>query len=193
MENSNFILEIYKHKETVFRLSDIALFFPKEKSEYLSERMSYYRRTGRVISLRKGIYAKPGYNPLELANKLYRPSYLSLEYVLQKAGVIFQYDSRYTSVSYLSRKLIIEDKKYHYRRIKEDIIMDMKGIVQTGENINIAIPERAFLDMLYLDKEFYFDNINPLNQELIQQIIPVYNSIALEKRVKEIFKNDRYQ
>ena len=57
------------------------------------------------------------------------------------------------------------------------------------DNVNIATPERAFLDILYLNKDFYFDNLNPLNRLLISQILPAFQSAALEKRVTKIIKN----
>lgn len=174
---------------TVFRLSDIAMLFPQAENKYLANKMGYYVKTGKLINLRKGVYAKPGYNPLEFANLLYTPSYVSLEYVLQQSGVVFQYDSRYTSVSYLSREVVVDDNTYSYRRIKEDIIMSTIGIIRK-DNINIATPERAFLDVLYLNKDFYFDNLNPLNRLLISKILPVYQSEALVKRVSKILKKN---
>jgi len=192
MNKKDFILEIYKDSRTVFRLSGIAMMFPQEESKYLSERLGYYVQTGRLLNPRKGIYAKPEYNPLEFANLLYTPSYISLEYVLQQAGIIFQYDSRYTSVSYLSREIEADNKRYSYRRIKEEIIMNNIGIIQR-DNINIATPERAFLDMLYLSKDFFCDNIHSLDRPLIDRIIPAYQSVALEKRTFQLLKNGRYQ
>ena len=189
MEKKDFILEIYKDSRTVFRLSDIAMLFPQKESKYLSDKVGYYVQTGRLLNIRKGFYAKPGYNPLEFANLLYTPSYISLEYVLQQAGVIFQYDSRITSVSYLSREIKVYDNIYSYRKIKQDIIIDPAGVIRKKDNVNIALPERAFLDMYYLNNDFYFDNINPLNRELISRIIPAYKSAALEKRVRRLFEN----
>ena len=62
----------------------------------------------------------------------------------------------------------------------------MLGIEQR-DNIAIATPERAFLDMVYLSSgQCYFDNIHPLNAELIMQILPVYNSPSLTKRVNAL-------
>lgn len=189
MKKTNFILEIYKNKQTVFRLSDIAMIFPQEDAKSLGDRIGYYVQTGKLLNLRKGIYAKPDYNPLEFANRLYTPSYISLEYVLQQAGMIFQYDSRYTSISYLSRELEIDEKIYSYRRMKEEIIMNTTGIICGNNNINIATPERAMLDILYLNKDFYFDNLNSINKESITQIVPIYQSITLEKRTTKLLKN----
>lgn len=193
MEKRDFILELYKDKRSVLRLSDVAMLFPEAAEKYLSDRMSYYVETGRLLKLRKGFYAKPGYSPLELANVLYTPSYISLEYVLQQAGIIYQYDTRYTSISYLSREVVIDGKTYRYRRIKEEIIMDTTGIIRNEDYFNKATPERAMLDMLYLNKDFYFDNIHSINEQLIMQILPVYRSLALEKRVTKLLKNGGHQ
>jgi hypothetical protein len=186
-------LEIDKDPRTVFGVSAFAMLFPQEDSKYMSDRLGYYVQTNKLLNPRKGIYAKPGYNPLELANILYTPSYISLEYVLQQAGVIFQFDSRITSVGYLSREVEIDGKIYGYRRIKEEIIMDMAGIIRSRDNINIATPERAFLDIMYLNKNFYFDNLNPLDRQSIDRIVPAYKSIALEKRVTKLLENGRYK
>lgn len=188
MKKKDFILEIYKDKRTVFRLSDIAMLFPQEKIRYMSDRLGYYVQTGRLLNPRKGIYAKPDYNPPELANLLYAPSYISLEYVLQRAGIIFQYDSRYTCVSYISRTLEVDGRTYVYRRIKEEIIMNTTG-VRNQDNINIATPERALLDMLYLNKDYYFDNLNLIDKQLISGVVPIYKSAALKKRVAKLFEN----
>jgi hypothetical protein len=240
MEQKDFILEIYKDPRTVFGVPDVAMLFPGaagaagtagassaagasgavgemgvagEENKYLSDRLRYYVKTGRLLNPRKGIYAKPGYNPLELANILYTPSYISLEYVLQQAGVIFQFDSRITSVGYLSRELAIDGRTFSWRRIKEEIIMEPGGIVRratgvtgvtgaagaagmagisgaTGTaGVNIATPERAFLDTLYLNKDFYFDNLNPLDRQAIARLVPAYRSAALEQRVAKILQN----
>ncbi|MEG1573442.1 MAG: hypothetical protein RR328_07845, partial [Bacteroidales bacterium] len=137
---------------------------------------------------RKGIYAKSNYNPEELACSLYTPSYISLEYVLQKAGVVFQYDERITTVSYLSRSIEIEGQTYAYRKIKGEILVITDGIIRNS-NINIATPERAFLDLIYLNKEYYFDNLNPLDKELINKLLPIYNSKTLTARVKKLLQN----
>ena len=67
--------------------------------------------------------------------------------------------------------------------------MDNTGIFQSPDNINMASPERAFLDLLYLNKDFYFDNTQSLDKQLIARILPGYRSARLEKKVGNIFKN----
>lgn len=183
---------LYNTPNTVFTLPTVALFSGETDFQSLNQKLNYYVRTGKLLNPRKGIYAKPGYSPEELACVLYTPSYLSLEYVLQKAGVVFQFDSRITAVSYLSRSVEFDNYVVAYRKLKNEILINMLGINRKG-NINIATPERAFLDTLYLNSSYYFDNVQILNESLIYQLLPVYNSKVLTKRAFKILKNDRHQ
>lgn len=186
--NSDLILAIFSDKRDVFTLNDVAMLVGEADFKKINERLNYYVRKGKLHRPRKGIYTKQNYNPEELVCSLYTPSYISLEYVLQKAGVIFQYDERITAVSYLSRTIEIENKEYAYRKIKGEILVATDGINRNG-NINIATPERAFLDLLYLNGETYFDNLNPLDKGLIKKILPIYNSKTLTARVDKLLKN----
>jgi len=187
---NNILLSVFKEIQTVFRLRDIALILGEKDFESLNKKLNYYVRTGKLLNPRKGIYAKPNYSSEELACVLYTPSYISLEYVLQKAGVLFQFDSRITSISYLSRNIEIEDKNLIYRKIKGEIMANTRGIVRQIDQVNIASSERAFLDLLYLNKTYYFDNLNPLNKAKIYDLLPIYMSKALTDRVKKLFPDD---
>jgi hypothetical protein len=187
---NNIILSIFKDVKTVFRLRDIALLVGEKDFESLNKKMNYYVRTGKLLNPRKGIYAKPNYSIEELACLLYTPTYISLEYVLQKEGVLFQFDSRITSVSYLSRSIDVQDKTFIYRKIKGEIMANTKGIIRQIDHVNIASSERAFLDLLYLNKTWYFDNLNPLNKAKVYELLPIYMSKALTHRVKNILSDD---
>jgi hypothetical protein len=183
------ILTIYRSNRTVFRLNDVAILTGITNFQSLNRRVNYFVQTGKLLNPRKGIYAKPGYNPEELACSIFTPSYISLGYVLQKSGIIFQYDSAITSISYLSRELEIEEITYRYRKVKTDILLNTNGITRE-DNVNISIPERAFLDLFYLDKNYYFDNLNPLDKEKVFQLLPLYQSKSLTKRVNKLLKSD---
>jgi hypothetical protein len=106
---------------------------------------------------------------------------------LQRAGVIFQYDSAITNVSYLTRETEIDNQTFRYRQIKGEILTNTAGIILNKNNINIATPERAFLDMLYLNKKFYFDNLHILNKKTVSKLLPIYNSQILVKTVNKLF------
>ena len=184
----NLVLTIYKDNRTVFRLNDIAMIAGETNFQSLNKKLNYYVHTGKLQNPRRGLYAKPNYRPEELACTVYTPSYISLEYVLQKAGIVFQYDPRITSVSYLSRNIEVDDKEYRFRKIKGSVLINTLGVISQDNQVNIASPERAFLDLVYLEKEYYFDNLNPLNKKLIYQLLPLYQSQALIRVVTKFLK-----
>jgi hypothetical protein len=81
---------------------------------------------------------------------------------------------------------VVENCEIQYRKIKSEFLIETSGIFRSENHINRASPERAFLDMLYLDKDAYFDNLNPLKKDLVYKILPIYQSRALTKRVSKI-------
>ena len=188
-QKTDVLFIIYNNNRTVYTFSNIALLTGESNAAKLSNKLNYYVHSGKLLNPRKGIYAKNNYNPEELACLLYTPSYISLEYVLQKAGVIFQYDEKITAVSYLSRTVEIDKNVYQYRKIKNEILIDLSGIIRSN-NLNIASPERAFLDVMYLNASYYFDNINSLNKNVIYELLPVYNSKILTERINNNFKKN---
>lgn len=185
-ESSDLIYLLYTDPHTVFRLRDVALIAGESDALKLGQRLNYYVRTGRLLNPRKGIYAKEGYNPEELSNILYTPSYLSLEYVLQKAGVVSQDDSQLTAVSYLSRSVDIDGRMYRYRKLKGGIMAQTEGIQRMGV-VNIATAERAFLDVLYLTDNYCFDNLSVLDREEIERLLPLYGTKSLYAKVAQCF------
>ncbi len=182
------IIELYKKPQTVFTLKDISLLFPDIPYNNLKQRMSYFSKTGVIKKLRKSVYAKDQFNPLELANKLYVPSYISLETVLQRAGVTFQYYESIFAISYISRSVEISGFTIVYRRIKNDILLNKLGI-EERDNVVIASPERAFLDAIYLYKNYYFDNLEALNWQKIIELRDLYKSDSFNKRVEDYYKD----
>ena len=184
--NKDIIFELYKSSRTVFRIMDVAMLMKIEKEATLRKKLNYYVKTGKLLNPRKGFYAKEGYKSEELACLLYTPTYISLEYVLQRAGVIFQYDSAITNVSYLSREVEIENQTFRYRQMKGEILTNTEGILLNKNNMNIATPERAFLDTLYLNKRFYFDNLHILDKKKAAKLLPIYGSQTLINYVNKL-------
>jgi hypothetical protein len=186
--DQDIVFSVFKDKRTVFRLKDIALLVGETNFQSLNKKMNYYVHTGKLFNPRKGIYTKQDYNPEELACIIYTPSYISLEYALQKSGVIFQYDSGITTVSYLSRSIEVNGRSFRFRKIKGEILVNPAGIIRQQDYINIASAERAFLDLLYLNTTYYFDNLNPLNKRTVHNLLSIYQSSALSERVKKILQ-----
>jgi hypothetical protein len=187
--NREILFAIYRDKRTVFRFIDIALLATETNFLSLNRKLNYHVNRGKLLNPRKGIYAKPEYNPEELACLVYTPSYISLEYILQKSGVIFQYDSGITAISYLSRRITIDDRTFLFHKVKGEILVNTAGIIRHDNHVNVASAERAFLDLMYLNTEYYFDNLNPLSKKTLYKLLPIYQSNALTNRVKRIFKN----
>ena len=182
------ILTIYSDNRTVFRLKDIALLTGETNFQLLNKKLNYHVKTGKLQNPRKGIYTKPNYNSEEMACTIFTPSYISLEYVLQRAGVLFQYDSRITVICNLSRNVEIENQTYIFRKMKGGLLINTEGIIRKENQINMATAERAFLDLLYLNPKTYFDNLNPLNKELIFKLLPIYQSQTMNKRITKLFQ-----
>ncbi len=186
MKNHNLILQLYSKPQTIFTLGEISLFLPDIPYKNLKSSISYFVKEKKIKRLRSGIYAKNEYSPLELANKIYTPSYISLETVSKQAGVILQVYETIFAISYLSRKILVNGHHIFYRKIKDEILLNSYGIVEK-DNYFIATPERAFLDTVMLCGNYHFDNLAPLNWEKIFKLQKIYNNKVLEKRINKYY------
>ena len=191
MSSRNNVLEVILNSpRSVFNVQSLRMLTACEDSQKLTKSLHYYIKEGKIRSPRRGIYTKASYDEKEMACSLFRPAYVSLESVLQRCGVVFQYDDTITCVSYLNRIVEIDDKIYQFRIINPVLWIGMEGIEQ-HDNILIATPERAFLDMLYLSAgNCYFDNLHPINKKKVKQLLPLYQSKALAERVEKLFKGE---
>lgn len=186
--NNDLILKLYSRPETVFTLSEISQLLWDIPYPNLKSSASYFVKAGKLKKVARGIYAKLEYNPLELANKLYAPSYISLETVLAKGGVTFQYYETIFAVSYLTRTVTVNSTNIQYRQIKGDILTNPEGVEQK-EGYFIASLERAFLDAVYIYKNYFFDNLGALDWEKINGLKKIYNNKAFEKKVESYYKD----
>lgn len=187
MSSQKNVLEVIRNSSrTVFNTQSLRMLTECRNSQKLTQSLHYYIKEGKIRNPRRGIYTKSTYDEKEMACSLFRPAYITLEYVLQRAGVVFQYDDVITCVSYLNRIVDIDDKTYQFRIINPELWIGMEGIEQY-DNILIATPERAFLDMVYLSAgNCYFDNLHPLNKTKVKQLLPLYQSKVLAERANEI-------
>ena len=167
------IITLYKSGKSVFRLKDIALLTGITNFQSINKRVNHLVHKKQLIHLRKGIYALENFRIEEVASKIYAPSYLSIDYVLQKEGVIFQYDSTITSISYLSRTVEMKESSFQFRKIKNEILTNTNGVRITNNAIFIASAERAFLDYIYLNGNLYIDNMAILNKKKIKEILQI--------------------
>lgn len=183
----NILETILGSPKTVFTLQSLMMLTECSDTKKLTKSLHYYAKNGKLLNPRKGVYAKLKYDEQEMACSLFRPSYISLEYVLGRAGVVFQWDDTVTNVSYLSREVDVDGKTYRFRKINPEIWVGMEGIEQR-DGVAMATPEKAFLDTVYLSAgNCYFDNLRPLSVKKINELLPFFNSAKLNERVKEMF------
>lgn len=182
----NVLEMILSSHRTVFNVQSLRMLTECEDSQKLTKSLHYYVKEGKILNPRRGIYTKTTYDEKEMACSLFRPAYISLEYVLHRSGIVFQYDDTVTCVSYLNRIVEIDGKAYQFRIINPVLWIGMEGIDQQ-DNILIATPERAFLDVVYLSAgNCYFDNLHPLKKTMVKQLLPLYQSKVLTERVTEL-------
>ena len=184
----NILKEILKSDQTVFSFKELLLLFSSIDKESLKSSLHYYAKKGDLYHVRRGLYAKDAqYNRFELATKIFIPSYISFETVLTSAGIIFQYYSQIFVASYQSREITCDGQTYVYRRLKQTVLTNSLGI-ELGKQYSIASKERAFLDIIYLNKKYHFDNLEPLNWDLVYTLLSVYGkNKAMSKRVAEYY------
>lgn len=184
----DYLSKILRSKNTVFTFRDITLIWRETDADLAIKRIYRYVKAGKLITLRRGIYAKDkDYSKLELATKIFTPSYISMETVLSRAGVIFQYDNKIFVASYLTREIVCDEQTYVFRKIKDSVLTNFFGI-EKKESYSIATKERAFLDMLYLYKEFHFDNLSSMDWPKCFEMLPIYDNKAMTRRLHSYYK-----
>ncbi|MDA2935981.1 hypothetical protein MYX06_02080 [Patescibacteria group bacterium AH-259-L05] len=189
MKKGDYLSTILRSKKTVFSFKDIVLLWRDAGIKTAMVRVNYYTKNKDLYRIRKGLYAKDkNYDRFELATRIFTPSYISFETVLGQAGITFQYYSQIFVASYLTREITCDGQVYSFRKIKDIVLTDKSGLENEGEYL-MASKERAFLDTLYLYKQYYFDNAAPLNWDKVFEILPIYNNKRMAKDVKEIYQD----
>jgi len=184
------ISKLLQTNKTIFRSKEIGAILGLENQNYLKVVLSRARKNGEIKKISNGLYSlKKDFSTFELANKIKRPSYVSLETVLQKEGVIFQdYSGAIFSVSNNSFNKEVGGWQFRFFKIKDQVLSNMKGI-QRKRGFLIASKERALCDKLYLSPSFYFDNLEGMNWEKIFEIAEIYENKRLMKDLENLSIN----
>ena len=164
---------------------------------------SHWIKRGLLVRLRQGFYTFPEYisKPdfsLYFANRIYRPSYVSLHTALAFYGIIPEAVVQITSVTSLKTANFNNSfGEFSYKSISEELMFgyDLKPLTD-GRTLQLAKPEKAILDLLYLYpfynttnelEELRLDNdfmLDDFKWELMQTYIMQFKNKALEKRIK---------
>jgi predicted transcriptional regulator of viral defense system len=136
----------------VFSTKDIEMLMPGFNKMNLVN----WQRKNYIFKLRNGLYRFSGLpeNELELffiANKIYAPSYISLETALSYYGLIPEGVFSVQSVTTLKTNTFTNSSgSFRYHNIKESAFIGYQLLPGTQGAIRIACPEKAILDWFYL-------------------------------------------
>jgi hypothetical protein len=171
-----------------------------EDPQAVRNQLSRWVKRGMILPLRKGLYtfhsdeteSRP--NVLYLANRLYEPSYVSLEYALSIYELIPDYVPVVTSVTTRKTlKLINTIGTFTYQHV---LPQAFRGFVQDkqdgGQPVLTAEPEKAVLDFLYFNlhrveadargvmlESFRFQNLDSLKPERVLELVPCFRNAKI--------------
>lgn len=164
-------------------------------------------KQGYIARLRRGYYTFPDYKSKNdfsfyFANRIYKPSYISLHTALSFYGMIPEAVSQITSVTSLKTATFKNDfGDYSYKNIKDNLMFGYElKVMDESRRLMFATPEKALLDLLYLypfynsEKEMeelrmdeYYMR-EDLNFELLMSFNERFKSKALDKRTRLLLK-----
>ena len=162
---------------------------------------------GLLVKLRNQYYAFPEYRQIPdfsryVANRIYTPSYISLHSALSFYGMIPEEVVQQTSVTTLkTAKFENAFGTFLYQNVKTELYFGYEiKTMQNGRGLLFATPEKALLDLLYLNpyykteqdmEELRLDEDylqNELNKERLDNFLKRMGSKALDQRIRCLLK-----
>lgn len=141
----------------VFERSDITLMF-RESENSIRTSLQRLKKSGKILELKRGLYAfsepwrKAVLHGPVVANLLYHPSYISGLWALSWYGIIPEKVVLTTSITTRPTR-VFENSfgQFSYRTIKQELFSGWNRITLSGAQVQIASPEKALADYLYLE------------------------------------------
>jgi predicted transcriptional regulator of viral defense system len=181
-----------------FNLNDVRKLDP----DFHRQQLNYWHNQGYIKPLAGGYYILADRAPDEMylfmvANKIYEPSYISLESALAYYEVIPETVFGVTSISSRKTKQYISAwGVFSYRSVKPQYMIGYQVIENSpGNKFKIASLEKALLDYLYLNSDIHliadFEELRwnriqllrLLDRSLFAKYLNGYDKRALESRV----------
>lgn len=178
-----------KNKYYVFSFKDLLLFYPQEKRAGLKNMLYRWKNKGWIYPLKRGlyeiIYPKDFAIPdMYIANKLYNPSYVSLETALSNYSIIPEVSMAVTSITTKpTRRFKNKHGLFIYHTVKPDVFTGYYIEKQGAFNILIAEPEKALVDYIYF-KTYRSKKFNLKDERLDKDVILGFNKKKLDKYAK---------
>lgn len=180
----------------VFSLQDVKKFFPN----FSYRQIDRWEKKGYLLKIKQGFYTLADQEVDQnfsflIANRIYHPSYISLEKALKYYGLIPEEVFQITSVS--TKKTAEFDTpigNFSYRHISSKLFWGYELVKVGNSKFLIAEAEKAFLDYLYLNSRLKtFDdfkgiriNIDAFAEHVdikkFQKYLEAFDNKALVKR-----------
>lgn len=144
------------HNLYLFAFEDIKNLFPREKVKTIKNNFSRWVSKGYLVRLKRNVYElmdkgrEPAIPDLYIANRLYEPSYVSLETALSIYSIIPDIAAGVTSLT--TRPTRTFKNKYgsfFYRSCQGRAFTGYRLMRYEGFKVNIADKEKALVDFLY--------------------------------------------
>ncbi|MCX6790071.1 MAG: hypothetical protein NTV60_00920 [Candidatus Kaiserbacteria bacterium] len=182
----------------IFSIRDIE----KVDSSFHKQRLSEWQKKGYVKKICKGFYI---FSDLEIheqvlfaiANRVYGPSYISLEMALSLYGLIPEAVYGITSVtSQKTRTLKTPVGTFIYRHMKPELLFGYELREYRGRQYQVAEIEKTLLDYLYLNASMNNEasfrgmrfNVGEMREKVDREkfmtYLETYHNTALRKRAK---------
>ncbi|MDP4001722.1 MAG: hypothetical protein Q8P69_01605 [bacterium] len=143
-------------QENIFTLLEIKQYFSEKTDDEIRIQLSRFAKRGLITAIKRGIYCfdSTKIDELELANKLYKPSYISVETALNYYGIIPDVVSEVVSVTPTTTKYFSNSwGKYRYLKIKKELFWGYSQVELVGGGFYLlAEKEKALLDYFYFRK-----------------------------------------
>lgn len=148
MDKIDILKKLESFDKAYFTTTDLRKLFPSEKEGFTTFLKRLVDKEV-LIRLTKGIYAVRGrsWEIDRIANQLYYPSYLSFVTVLGRGGILNQIPYSLTfATTRKSKRITLGGTDVIYSQLKPDLYFGY----EMKQGVNIAEPEKALLDQLYL-------------------------------------------
>ena len=190
-----FASKIKEKKLYIFSANDIRALFGVSAVAVASLLYSY-KKQGFILQIKRGFYAFPDVLPPDVyvANKLYSPSYVSLDFALSYHGIIPETVYEITSVTTkATRRFETLGKIFSFRKIKKSAFTGYGIEKQGGLSFYIADAEKAFVDANYLrllnnQKPISRFNKEKINSKKAWRYAKLFNNSKLEGIIKTTLK-----
>jgi predicted transcriptional regulator of viral defense system len=189
--------EVYRTLEKnnyyIFSIDDLSLFYPHEKRSNLKKLVYRWKKRGLIQSLKRGLYeliypSEFNIPDVYIANKLYSPSYVSLETALSHYSIIPEVSMAVTSITTkATRRFKNKHGFFVYHTVNTRVFTGYQIEENQGFEILIAEPEKALVDYLYFrfhrpkrtfsfrDERLELDIIKKFNMKKVKKYANLYN------------------